>query len=156
MCVCKRLYTFVSTYHSPNASEAFRFELISCFLFFFFLFVKTSSLKAAHAACSFFIIIIIVVTSAILWSEAAAQAAGCHRAKEKINSDRKNGGPQESLCGALALPCQLYTKTVMSGEAFHLSLHSYCGLRRSYDPLGCHRGRQNPTAGMTASVSLNH
>lgn len=142
VCVCKSLYHLFRTYHSPNTSQVFRFELISCFSFSFLFLSK-------RHRCSFFDYR--GTTSASLWSEAEVQADGCHRAK--INSDRKNGGPEESLCRAFALPCQLYTKAVMPGKAFHLPLHSHSGLRRSYDPLGCHRGRQNPTAGMTASVS---
>lgn len=84
--------------------------------------------------------------SAAAWPEAGN---GCHRAKLR----QKNGGPQENLSWVFALSCQLFAKTVISGEAFHPSLHTYSGLRRSYDPLGCHGGWENPTTGMTVNVS---
>lgn len=88
-------------------------------------------------------------TSATIWPEVGY--SWLPQSKNKFR--QKNGGPQESLSWVFALSCQHFTKTVISGEAFHPPVHTYSGLRRSHDPLGCHRGRENTTTSMTVNVS---
>lgn len=90
--------------------------------------------------------------SAIAWWESIV-AAG--KKKEKEKGRQKNGGPQENLPGVFALPCQLFAENVATWKAFHPPVYTCSGLRRGYDPLGCHRGRKNSAASMTAHWRAN-
>lgn len=67
---------------------------------------------------------------------------------------QKNGGARERLSRVYALPFQLLTKAVISGEAFYPSVYTYSGFWRSDHPLGCHRGWKNSTTSMMVNVSL--
>lgn len=89
--------------------------------------------------------------SATVWSEARRHWLP-QSSKNKFR--KKNGGPQERLSRVNALPSELLTKTVISGEAFYHSVHTYCGFWRSDHPLGCHRGWENSTTSMMVNVSL--
>lgn len=80
----------------------------------------------------------------------------CRRKKiEKEKGRQKNGGPQENLPRVFALPCQLFAENVATWKAFHPPVYTCSGLRRGYDPLGCHRGRKNSAASMTAHWPAN-
>lgn len=103
MCVFvnKRLYKLVSTYHSLNTSEAFRFDLISCF---FLLSVKTSSLRTAHAACPYFDCRGDERHHVV--GGRSAELLVCHRAKKNLIQTGKKMADLRRVC-AEPLPCRV-------------------------------------------------
>lgn len=130
----------ILTSYPPYSLKTRKLGFLQNFLFLFFFYERHQRRAVVNTAWS-----------ATVWPEVWRRWLP-HSSTNKFR--QKNGGPQERLSGVFALPCQLLTKAVVSGEAFYPSVYTYSGFWRSDYPLGCHRGWKNSTTSMMVNVSL--